>query len=331
MRFLEIQMQIRDLLLAGMAATAVAASSRALAQNITVVVNGQPVTFNGQPPIMQDDRVFVPLRGVFEDLGAHVDWNPSTQTVTAFRGHTKVQLTIGQTTASVDGKPVQLDVPAQIIQGSTMVPLRFVGEALGNNVRWDAGNQSVIISGGGDYHIEHGGPPPPPPPYGGPPIYVGANDDEIQHPIYWQRDTSVPISFGIEFDWGHVHAGQPIYSVLPHYPGLPANTRVQGTVTNITTINNVQHYTINYNTIVTPSGRKIPFQGHATGAVPRGASGGHAVAPTNVSMKIDRPVQIQPRKAPPVPRAGKPPVAPRPRKPSAPPRTEKKPNDQRPS
>jgi hypothetical protein len=118
-------MKVRKFLLTGMVASIVAAATGAFGQNITVVVNGQPVEFANQPPIMLNDRVLVPLRGVFEDLGARVEWDPETQTVTAFHGDTRIKLTIGQNTAAVDGDPVQLDVPAQVIQGSTMVPLRL--------------------------------------------------------------------------------------------------------------------------------------------------------------------------------------------------------------
>ncbi len=269
-----------------MAAAAVAASSGAFGQSIHVVVNGSAISFRNQQPIMQDDRVFVPLRGVFENLGASVNWDPSNQTVTAYRGHTKIQLTIGQTTASVDGQPVQLDVPAQILEGSTMVPLRFVGEALGNHVRWDANSQTVIISGeGGDFT-----PPPPPPPPGAPPIYMEAPGSPVWYPpVNWHRHDSIQINFGINIDWGHPHRGMPIECIVPHYPGLPPNTRVQGTVTNITTINNITHTTIVYNNIITPSGQRIPFQGHTTAAIPRGGG-----APQSVSLTVDKPVKIGP-------------------------------------
>lgn len=136
------------------------AGTAAMAQQIQVVVNGSPVEFAGQGPEMSGDRVLVPLRGVLEKMGAHVGWNPSTQTVTADRGRRHVSLAIGQNTASVDGQPVNLDVPAQIVNGSTMVPLRFVGEALGGNVHWDSATSTVDIKDSGDYNI----PPPQPRP-----------------------------------------------------------------------------------------------------------------------------------------------------------------------
>jgi hypothetical protein len=119
-------------------------ASSAFAQ-IQVVVDGTPVRFTGAQPQMIDGRVLVPLRGVMERLGAHVEWVPASQTVHAHRGATEVALRIGQRTAQIGSRSVSLDVPAQIIRGSTMVPLRFVGEALGADVTWEPMTQTVRI------------------------------------------------------------------------------------------------------------------------------------------------------------------------------------------
>ena len=126
------------------------AAALAAAQDIQVTVNGAPVSFRGEQPIMSGDRVLVPLRGVLEQMGAKVEWNPDSQTVRARSGGADVRLTIGQRTASVNGNPVTLDVPAQIINGSTMVPLRFVGEAMGNTVDWNSQTDMVVITTSSD-------------------------------------------------------------------------------------------------------------------------------------------------------------------------------------
>ena len=112
-------------------------TSAVLAQGITVTVNGEPVRFAGIGPQQVQGRVMVPLRGVLEKLGAYVDWVPSTRTVVATRGDLDIQLPLGGRTARVNGRSVSLDVPAMSMAGSTMVPLRFVGETLGATVRWD--------------------------------------------------------------------------------------------------------------------------------------------------------------------------------------------------
>ena len=111
-----------------------------------VVVNNQPVQFNGQQPIEQGGRVLVPLRGVLEKMGAYVDFDAHANTVIAFRGSTRITLPIGATQATVNDKPVPLDVPAQVVNGSTLVPLRFVAQALGAQVGFDINTDTVNIA-----------------------------------------------------------------------------------------------------------------------------------------------------------------------------------------
>lgn len=117
----------------------------ARAQGITVAVNGEKVVFTGNPPQQLSGRVMVPVRGVMEKLGATIGWNAKTSTVVASTPTMDIQLTIGNKNATVNGKTVVLDVPASIIGGSTMVPLRFIGEALGAKVLWNGTTRQVDI------------------------------------------------------------------------------------------------------------------------------------------------------------------------------------------
>jgi hypothetical protein len=121
-------------------------SMGAVAQPVHVQVNGQPVYFEGTQPRTVDGRVLVPLRGVLEKMGAHVDWDPSRRVVTASRSGIDLTLPIGSTAATVNGSTVWLDVPARTYGGYTMVPLRFVGEALGADVAWLNDTQTVSIN-----------------------------------------------------------------------------------------------------------------------------------------------------------------------------------------
>jgi len=111
---------------------------------VQVELNGHPMALSVQP-IQVVNRTMVPMRSIFEALGARVQWNASTQTVTATRDATDIQLTIGELVAQVNGQAVALDVPAMMYRGSTMVPLRFVSESLGADVRWSDANQTVSI------------------------------------------------------------------------------------------------------------------------------------------------------------------------------------------
>lgn len=128
-----------------------------------VTVDQNPVQFNGQPPVEQGGRVLVPLRGVLEKLGAYVEYDARTQTVTALRGSTKISLPIGGQQAMIGSRSVNLDVPAQIVNGSTLVPLRFVAESLGAHVSFDAGRNLVAIETSGNAtSAEYGNRPPIP-------------------------------------------------------------------------------------------------------------------------------------------------------------------------
>ena len=120
-----------------------AASTRA--QTIHVTIDGEPVMFPGVGPREVDGRVLVPLRGVLEELGAYVEYDSLSRTVTASRGDLDLELGIGNRYAMIDGERVALDVPAMTIGGSTMVPLRFVSEALGAQVRWRPAINTVAI------------------------------------------------------------------------------------------------------------------------------------------------------------------------------------------
>jgi hypothetical protein len=113
--------------------------------SIKVLVNGNQVSFPDQSPIMRSNRVLVPLRGVFEELGATVNWDSSKDLVTATRNGQTVELYIGKTTARVGDKELTLDQPATVLNGRAMVPLRFLAESLGATVDWRATDMTVTI------------------------------------------------------------------------------------------------------------------------------------------------------------------------------------------
>ena len=114
----------------------------ARAQDICVSVNGTPVAFD-RPPIASAGRVLVPLRGVFERLGATVVYDRGN--INATLGDRTIALRIGSTEATVDGQPRSLDVPAQVVGARTLIPLRFVAAALGAGVVYDAATRTVNI------------------------------------------------------------------------------------------------------------------------------------------------------------------------------------------
>lgn len=113
---------------------------------IKINVNGQRVFTHLAPPQMIDGRVLVPIRGVLEKLGVKVEWHAEERVVVAIKDDRAITLGIGAKYGTVGDKFVPLDVPARIVNGRTMVPLRYVAEAADAYVMWDAERSTVVIT-----------------------------------------------------------------------------------------------------------------------------------------------------------------------------------------
>jgi len=116
--------------------------STALAAPPRIAIDDKPLDVAA---IVQHDRVLVPMRAIFEGLGADLRYDAVTRTVVADGGGRSMRLQIGARRAIVDDRPVTLDVPARIVGASTYVPLRFVAQALGAVVGYDAGAGIVTV------------------------------------------------------------------------------------------------------------------------------------------------------------------------------------------
>ncbi len=111
--------------------------------NVTIIVNGQRL--QAAKTYMQQGRLLLPIRALFEALGARVDYAAATKKITAtYQGRTVV-MTVGSTAASVDGRSVKVDVPPINIGGSVYIPLRFAGESLGATVDYNAASRTVTV------------------------------------------------------------------------------------------------------------------------------------------------------------------------------------------
>lgn len=97
-----------------------------------VVVNGVALD---APGLIRRSRVLVPMRPVFEALGASVRYDERSRVIVAARGRREVQLVLNEK-FGYDMHPSLLDAPPQIVRGRVMVPLRFVSETLGASVAW---------------------------------------------------------------------------------------------------------------------------------------------------------------------------------------------------
>lgn len=109
--------------------------------DIRVYIDQKEITFD-QPPVSENGRILVPLRAIFEQIGADVYWNNGNQTATGILGKRVIDITVNKKEAYVNNRQIQLDVAAKAVNGRILVPLRFIAESLGCHVDWD-GNKSI--------------------------------------------------------------------------------------------------------------------------------------------------------------------------------------------
>ena len=109
----------------------------------SIMARGRNIKFD-TPPVIKDGRTLIPVRAVSEAFGASVAWDPVLRTVTIVRGETEIVLGIDSLEAMVNGEQEQLDAPAEIMGGRTVVPLRFVLEKMGWECNWDGENIEII-------------------------------------------------------------------------------------------------------------------------------------------------------------------------------------------
>lgn len=127
---------------------------------VTVTLNGETIdcASYGQEAEIVEGRTLVPLHAIFEALGATVEWNQSEKKVVSRLDATIIDLTAGEKELHkytldsegyiIDGQTIILDVPAQIMNGRTMVPVRAISESFGVNVEWDGESRTVILMSG---------------------------------------------------------------------------------------------------------------------------------------------------------------------------------------
>jgi hypothetical protein len=109
------------------------------------------------PPVIKGGRTLIPVRAITEGFGAELAFNQESQTVTITKGDTVIELTLGSTTAIVNGQEVLMDTKAGLVNNRTYVPLRFVLETLKLSVDWDKDTETIEISDGTTDETTSGG------------------------------------------------------------------------------------------------------------------------------------------------------------------------------
>ncbi|WP_226002877.1 copper amine oxidase N-terminal domain-containing protein [Paenibacillus sp. BJ-4] len=111
--------------------------------------SGMKLFVNGEEydtkPINRNGTTLVPFRTASEALDAKVSWDPKEKAVTVTRNDVSVKLFVNSSKAYINGQPYSIEQPASIEDGTTMVPVRVIGEALGTNVKWEPESQSVVV------------------------------------------------------------------------------------------------------------------------------------------------------------------------------------------
>ncbi|RYG45299.1 copper amine oxidase N-terminal domain-containing protein [bacterium] len=236
-------------------AALVASAAFASAQSIGVTVDGNPVKFGLQQPTSNGGRVLVPLRGVFEQMGATVMWDAANRMVLAQRGDTDVKLKIGSTQAEVDGQTVTLDSPAMIKNGATLVPLRFLSESLGASVDWKRETRMVAITTNGapgDANYGNGGRAQP----------LQPSEDLVA------AYTVIPIMLNNTLSSTESRRGDKFTARIDvdsgrYYGGIPEGTIIEGRVAEARPKRNSEPGVLDltFDRMRLPDGRSVPFQG----------------------------------------------------------------------
>lgn len=113
---------------------------------VKLVINYVPIT-SGAKPMISKGSTLVPIRIISETLGANVQWNPKTKQVSISNPDTTIHMTIGNPKVKVNDELQTISAPPIIHKGSTMLPIRFVGEALDSMVNWDSQTRTVSVLG----------------------------------------------------------------------------------------------------------------------------------------------------------------------------------------
>ena len=113
-------------------------------KNAVAMINADTVSLDA-PPIIKNGRTLVPVRFISEALGAEISWDPVFQIIDIVLGNDTIRLQIGKNFASVNNKKIVIDTAPIIDHGRTMVPVRFISEALGAEVVWDDATKTVTI------------------------------------------------------------------------------------------------------------------------------------------------------------------------------------------
>jgi prolyl oligopeptidase PreP (S9A serine peptidase family) len=122
-----------------------AAEQKKAADEVSVYLNGTKLDFT-QKPVIVNGTTLVPMKAIFEAMGATITWDADTKTVYANCNGKMLEMSVGKDYALIDGEVVSMLTPAQIVNGNTMVPVRVIAQSFGVEPGWDEATRSVTIN-----------------------------------------------------------------------------------------------------------------------------------------------------------------------------------------
>lgn len=219
---------------------------------IKTTVNGQAVVFNDVQPVTIDGRVLVPVRGVFEQMGVNVDWEPATRSVHATGNGNDVMLYVGKRVAEVNNHNVSLDVPAMVYHGRTMVPLRFISESMGAQVNWYPNQRLVAIN----TTVARTGS-----------VTTGSSAQPIARTVMFRENTVIPVTLNRNLSSKTATVGERFTATVESTSGLPSGTIVEGHVSTVRAKDTADPGVLglDFDRFVLPDGRTVSIDGSLIG------------------------------------------------------------------
>ncbi|QOY37163.1 stalk domain-containing protein [Anaerobacillus isosaccharinicus] len=112
--------------------------------NIKVYVDGKFLKLE-EEPFVENSTTLVPFRPIFEALGAEVNWNDKDKSIIAKKDRTIIKMTVGSKFATVNSRTIELNAIPKVVNNTTYVPIRFIGETFGIHVEWEASTKTVFF------------------------------------------------------------------------------------------------------------------------------------------------------------------------------------------
>jgi hypothetical protein len=185
------------------------------AAQIQVNLDGDAIAFPDVQPQTIDGQVMVPVRTVFEKMGANVTWDEATQTVTADVNGKMVSLQIGNSEASFDGQMRYLPVPPRVVDNRTMVPMKFLGDSMGNDLMWNGGSSLLAITTGSNSAVA-----------------TITTPAQALHVISLAQNEVLPVTLDMSLSTTENHVGDTFTATVSdeEATGLPSATKLEGHV-----------------------------------------------------------------------------------------------------